>query len=343
MKRRISTRTVQLTYTFIIAGLLVPGIAEAQRRRAPAAPGNDPHALAVQVALDRAGFSPGEIDGQGGGKTRLALSAFQAANNLPASGTADEATLTALHVAPEPTTSYTITQHDVAGPFIGSMPKDMMAGAKLPAFGYTTPLEALAEKFHSSQTFLRRLNPGASWKPGEVIKVPDVDPFELPGKTQAKPAAARGTASKPSAAAPAKEAAALVEVVLNGATKSLVVRDSGGQVLMHAPMTSGSEHDPLPIGEWKVTGVSWNPTFNYNPDLFWDANPAHSKAKIAPGPNNPVGVVWVDINKEHFGLHGTPEPSTIGRTESHGCVRLTNWDAARLAKLVGPGTKVTIQ
>jgi lipoprotein-anchoring transpeptidase ErfK/SrfK len=112
---------------------------------------------------------------------------------------------------------------------------------------------------------------------------------------------------------------------------------------MHAPITSGSEHDPLPIGEWKVVGISWNPTFNYNPDLFWDANPTHSKAKIAPGPNNPVGVVWVDINKEHFGLHGTPEPSTVGRTESHGCVRLTNWDATKLARLVAPGTKVTIQ
>ena len=317
--------------------MLVPGTAGAQHRKAPPATANDSRALAVQVALDRAGFSPGEIDGQGGAKTRLALSAFQTANNLPSSGTSDETTLAALRVAPEPIISYTITQHDVAGPFIGSMPKDMMAAAKLPAFGYTTALEALAEKFHSSQAFLRRLNPRASWEAGEVIKVPDVEPFELPGKTQAKPAAARGTTAKP------MPDAGPVEVVLNGAAKSLVVRDSGGRVLMHAPITSGSEHDPLPIGEWKVTSVSWNPTFNYNPDLFWDANPTHSKEKIAPGPNNPVGVVWVDINKEHFGLHGTPEPSTIGRTESHGCVRLTNWDATRLGKLVAPGTKVTIQ
>jgi lipoprotein-anchoring transpeptidase ErfK/SrfK len=325
--------------------MLLPGTAGAQHRKAPAAQANDPRALSVQVALDRAGFSPGEIDGQGGTKTRLALSAFQAANNLPSSGTSDEATLAALRVAPDPIISYTITQHDVAGPFIGSMPKDMMAAAKLPAFGYTTALESLAEKFHSSQAFLRRLNPGASWEAGEVIKVPDVEAFEPQGKTQAKPAAARGTTAKPTAAATAaaKAETASVEVVLNGATKSLLVREPGGRVLMYAPITSGSEHDPLPIGEWKVTGVSWNPTFNYNPDLFWDANPTHSKAKIAPGPNNPVGVVWVDINKEHFGLHGTPEPSTVGRTESHGCVRLTNWDATRLGKLVAPGTKVTIQ
>ncbi len=112
---------------------------------------------------------------------------------------------------------------------------------------------------------------------------------------------------------------------------------------MYAPVTTGSQHDPLPTGEWKVVSVSWDPVFNYNPDLFWDADPTHSKTRIAPGPNNPVGVVWIDINKEHFGLHGTPEPANIGRTESHGCVRLTNWDATNLGRLVGPGTKVVLR
>ena len=104
---------------------------------------------------------------------------------------------------------------------------------------------------------------------------------------------------------------------------------------MHAPVTVGQQQRSASrsaIG--KSSSVSWNPTFNYNPDLFWDADPTHAKAKIPPGPNNPVGVVWVDINKEHFGLHGTPEPSTVGRTESHGCIRLTNWDATRLGRLV---------
>ena len=99
-----------------------------------------------------------------------------------------------------------------------------------------------------------------------------------------------------------------LEMLISGASKSLLVRDAEGKVLMYAPITIGSSKDPLPVGDWKVTGVSWNPTFNYNPDLFWDADPTHAKAKIPPGPNNPVGVVWVDINKEHFGLHGTPEP-----------------------------------
>jgi lipoprotein-anchoring transpeptidase ErfK/SrfK len=301
--------------------------------------------IAVQVALDRAGFSPGEIDGRGGPKTRLALSEFQKATNLQPTGVSNEETIAALRIAAEPIVNYTITPQDVAGPFIDAMPTDMMEAAKLTALGYASALEALAEKFHSSPTLLRTLNPGATWDAGEAIKVPDVEPFEVPSKIEkpaagAKPAAAAG--SKPSAEAKPSTQGVL-EVVLSGATKSLVVRDASGKVLMHAPVTIGSSKDPLPVGDWKVVGVSWLPTFNYNPDLFWDADPTHAKAKIPPGPNNPVGVVWVDINREHFGLHGTPEPSTIGRTESHGCIRLTNWDATKLGRMVSVGTKVTIQ
>jgi lipoprotein-anchoring transpeptidase ErfK/SrfK len=109
---------------------------------------------------------------------------------------------------------------------------------------------------------------------------------------------------------------------------------------MYAPVTTGSEHDPLPIGDWKVNGVEHDPKFHYNPALFWDAQATDAKATIPPGPNNPVGVVWIDISRPHYGLHGTPEPSKIGKTESHGCVRLTNWDALKLSSLVRPGTKV---
>ena len=313
-----------MAYMGALVLLIIPGLADAQKPTAPNPAFNAQQAVAVQVALDRAGFSPGEIDGQAGAKTRLALSEYQKSVNLRPSGIADEETIAALSLPAEPLVNYTITQQDVAGPFIGKMPRDLMESSKLPALGYTSALEALAEKFHSSQAFLRKSNPDARWAAGEVIKVPAVEPFELPTK-----------ATKPVPGA--------IEVIVSGATKSLTVRDAAGKTLMYAPVTVGSEKDPLPIGEWKVVSVSWNPVFNYNPDLFWDADPTHAKAKIPPGPNNPVGVVWVDINKEHFGLHGTPEPSTIGRTESHGCIRLTNWDATKLGRLVNVGTKVTIQ
>jgi lipoprotein-anchoring transpeptidase ErfK/SrfK len=324
---------VQRTYILsVVAGLLVvPHAVDAQHHKTAARPATaqafDERMLATQVALDRAGFSPGEIDGAGGTKTSLALSAYRSSSGGSLS-TSDDAL-----------TTYSITEQDAAGPFIDAVPSDMMEEAKLPALGYTGVLEAVSEKFHSSPALLKRLNPGAAWKAGESIKVPNVEPFEVPSKA---PAARAGRAGRGGTQA-GSEASSPVEVVISGATRSLQVRDSSGKILMHAPITTGSEHDPLPVGEWKVTGVSWNPVFNYNPDLFWDANSTQSKAKIAAGPNNPVGVVWVDINKEHFGLHGTPEPSTIGRTESHGCIRLTNWDATKLGRLVSPGTKVIIQ
>jgi lipoprotein-anchoring transpeptidase ErfK/SrfK len=131
-----------------------------------------------------------------------------------------------------------------------------------------------------------------------------------------------------------------VVVTVSKSQSTLTVTDESGAVRLFAPVTTGSEQDPLPIGEWEVKGVQYNPTFHYNPDLFWDADPSHAKAKIPPGPNNPVGLVWIDLSKEHYGIHGTPEPSTVGRAQSHGCVRLTNWDALRLAGMVKPGTRV---
>jgi lipoprotein-anchoring transpeptidase ErfK/SrfK len=156
-----------------------------------------------------------------------------------------------------------------------------------------------------------------------------------------------------SAAAPSNKSGTARGEVGNGAkvltitvtdrSKTLEVHNGAGELVFHAPVTVGSDNDPLPVGEWKVNGVSRNPTFNYNPKLFWDADPAHAKAKVPAGPNNPVGVVWIDLSKEHYGIHGTPEPSRIGYTESHGCIRLTNWDAMRLADLVAPGTKVVLR
>jgi lipoprotein-anchoring transpeptidase ErfK/SrfK len=131
------------------------------------------------------------------------------------------------------------------------------------------------------------------------------------------------------------------KIVVDKSEGVLQAFDSAGKLVAQFTATMGSRHDPLPLGNWKILGISYNPEFHYNPDLFWDANAGDDKAKLPPGPNSPVGVVWIDLSKEHYGIHGTPEPETIGRAESHGCVRLTNWDAARLAQMVSGSTKVS--
>ncbi|PYR14072.1 MAG: hypothetical protein DMG00_04905 [Acidobacteria bacterium] len=143
-------------------------------------------------------------------------------------------------------------------------------------------------------------------------------------------------------AAPAADAGD-VAIQVSREESALRVTRADGSPLFFAPVTTGSQHDPLPPGNWTVVGVQWHPPFHYNPNLFWDAKPQDTKATIKPGPNNPVGVVWISLNLEHYGIHGTPEPGHVGHTESHGCVRLTNWDAARVASLVKRGTPVVFK
>lgn len=297
---------------------LDPAAIQDLRFRAPLVPKSSGAAvIRAQILLHRVHFSTGEIDGFYGVNTQKAVVAFQSSRSIPATGVIDSSTWEQLNADASPAlVVYTITEQDTAGPF-AKIPEDMMDKAELPALGYSSVLEALGERFHIKPELLVRLNRGKKIDAAGVeIMVPNT-------MTSPPPRAA--------------------SVAIRASDSSVTALDSEGKTLARYPASIGSEHDPLPVGKWKILGIRKDPDFNYNPALFWDAKPQHAKAKLAPGPNNPVGVVWIDLSKEHYGIHGTPEPSTIGRTQSHGCIRLTNWDAAELASIVGPGTPAILE
>jgi len=333
MSIRATAATAVLTLAVAAGGWTAPAEARRVRQkpgrptaaRSPATPLALPcgNIVAFQVLLDRQGFSVGQIEAAANTNTARALTAFQNARQVAASGKPDCETWRALDGdSSEAIVDYEITIEDSKGPFTASIPARLEQQAGLPSLGYRSVLERLSERFHSAPSLLSSMNRNTKLVIGQRLKVPAVRMFDIDVK-------------------PVKEDTAGDLIIrVSRAESSLRATRLDGTVVFFAPVTSGSDHDPLPIGDWKVTGVAWRPLFHYNPDLFWDAKPKDEKATLKAGPNSPVGVVWIDLNRDHYGLHGTPEPGRVGAAQSHGCVRLTNWDVARVAALVKPGTSV---
>jgi len=273
----------------------------------------------AQVLLDRAHFSPGVIDGQEGSNLTNAISAFQEARRLTVDGKLSPAVWDALVTDAAPAvTDYVITPEDVAGPFTPDLPKDdYEAMAKLPALAYGTPLEGLAEKFHMDEPLLQALNPGVDFsQAGATIIVAALGAEGLDGK--------------------------VTRIQIDNAKGLLKAYADGDRLLAVYPATVGSTERPAPVGEWAVNTLAPNPTYTYDPSRLTFGKPK-TKLTLKAGPNNPVGSTWIDLTKDTYGIHGTPDPRLVNKRASHGCVRLTNWDAAELGKAVVKGAKVVFE
>lgn len=297
----------------------------------------------AQVLLDAAGFSPGAIDGREGSSQGEAIRGFQEANGLQLTGKLDAPTKQALMRVNRPSTIMVkLTAEDVGGPFTYPLPKKPEDQAKLDMLGYRNMLEKIAERYHTTPETVVALNgPEKMIGVGQTLRLPNVVP-----------------SSRDYAGANEKQAKllAMLNVEANQPQGDYVVVDKSegtlkvykgefptgsakaeGELVAQFPVTTGSEKDPLPLGNWKATTYAFLPPFHYQPDLFWDVSDEKEEQKLPPGPNGLVGVAWLDLTKEHYGIHGTPEPHLIGKTESHGCLRMTNWDVMRLSRMMKPG------
>lgn len=279
--------------------------------------GVSPAMIKAQVLLDRARFSPGVIDGRAGGNAKNALAAFQNAQGLTGDGQLTKETwdkLTATSGDPV-LIEYTISDDDVKGPFLKKIPAKMEDMKGLDRLAYTSPLEGLAEKFHMDEGLLKALNPGKTFdKAGTSILVANIKDEKRTEK--------------------------LSRIEVDKSAHVLRAFGKDNQLMAVYPASIGSEEKPAPSGSFKVNAVAPNPSYTYNPKYQFKGVKSDKPFTIKPGPNNPVGAVWIDLSLESYGIHGTPEPSKVGKSYSHGCVRLTNWDVRTLAQMVEKGTPV---
>ncbi len=285
----------------------------------PREAGDDMNVLKLQIFLDYHGYSVGEIDGRWGYNTGRALIVYQKNNSLPPTGQMDDRILARLDGFSDAyLLSWNLSAEDLKGPF-SFVPRDYYEQSKMKWLPYEELIEKLGELFHISPTLLRKLNPGTDFarlQVGQRILVPNV---------------ANGIDEQ-------RTNVAVVRISKHN--KWTEAYDSAGRFVFYYPSTLGGENDPLPLGTWAVTGVTPNPYFTLKPSLFWDHNKNDPEALLPPGPNSPVGAVWIGTSRKSVGIHGTPNPGTISRGESHGCIRLTNWDARQLAARVKAGTKL---
>ena len=302
----------------------------------PGTPGSPIHgeSFHAQVLLDAAGFSPGVIDGKAGSSLAQAIRGFQEARELKVNGRLDNATKRELLLDSRPSTRMIrLGRESVEGPFVHPMPQKPEEQAKLPMLGYRNMLEKVAERYHTTPETIVALNgPDKRIGPGQVLRLPNVLAASR-DYAGVKPEHARWfSLLNVGADQPQGES-----VVVDKSDGVLKVLDGDRKLVAQFRVTMGSERDPLPLGRWKVKGYAYLPPFHYQPDLFWDVADDKQEQRLPPGPNGPVGVAWLDLTKEHYGIHGTPEPQTIGRAESHGCIRMTNWDVLRLSRMLKPG------
>jgi lipoprotein-anchoring transpeptidase ErfK/SrfK len=295
-------------------------------------PQTGPLAVQLEILLDRAGFSPGIVDGAWGINAAKAVTFFSKPDDSArfngdspeAVTSVDRPTYERLRAAGQTRPLvrwYSVSDADLKGPFT-AIPVSVYEQAKLPCLCYSSPAEELAEKFHTSPKFLAQLNPRVnldSLAAGPKLLVPSVDDDGSP--------------------LPMDNALAAKLIISKKGYWTQAV-DRQGKIIYHFPSTLGAGYDPSPTGDFRVTDVSFDPAFKYQPNLFAEVPDSNPEAMLPPGPNSPVGVVWMSLSKAHYGIHGTSSPQTIGYANSHGCVRLTNWDALRLSYILEDGTPV---